>query len=96
MNRDSDTINEAIAKASADGQREQSCVLNGPGHHACDHGISFDEAKYKSFCVQHNRGDEQVAFIRKNWPRLDGQCPKGCGYVGIYYASFLHYVAGDW
>lgn len=84
MNRSDAEVNEAIARAAAEGQ------------HACNHSVTFDEAKYEAFCSQHRRGDEQVAFIRKNWPRLDSQCPKGCGYVGIYYASFLHYVAGDW
>jgi hypothetical protein len=49
--------------------------------------------------------DPAVAFImgppahgqiRKIWPRLDGPCPKGCGYSGIAYASYAHYIYGDW
>lgn len=23
-------------------------------------------------------------------------CPKGCPYKGIYYASEMHYLMGDW
>jgi hypothetical protein len=37
-----------------------------------------------------------AADIRYRWPRLDGPCPKGCGFSGIAYASQTHYVYGDW
>ena len=37
-----------------------------------------------------------AAEVQKRWPRGWGPCPKGCGYDGIAYASFLHYVSGDW
>lgn len=53
----------------------------------CDHGITFDPN-----AAQHLA----AADVRRHWPRLDGECKKGCGYVGIYYASFAHYVYGDW
>lgn len=53
----------------------------------CDHGIVFDEAQARQL------GTHQV---RTQWPRLDGPCPKGCGYVGIFYASHAHYIYGDW
>jgi hypothetical protein len=53
----------------------------------CDHGVEFHE----SFAKMMSR--EQ---IRKRYPRLDGLCPKGCGYRGIAYASHAHYVYGDW
>lgn len=54
---------------------------------ACDHGVGFDE--------------ERAALmdsyeIQRVYPRLNGTCPKGCGYVGIAYASAKHYYAGDW
>lgn len=26
----------------------------------------------------------------------DKPCPKGCGFEGVYYASYLHYLTGDW
>jgi hypothetical protein len=31
---------------------------------------------------------------RKRWPRFSGSCPD-CGWSGIMYASYLHYIAGD-
>jgi hypothetical protein len=37
-----------------------------------------------------------TAAIRRRFPRLDGPCPLGCGYVGIAYASAEHYGYGDW
>jgi hypothetical protein len=33
--------------------------------------------------------------VRERWPRFDGTCPD-CGEGGIYYASYEHYIAGDW
>jgi len=55
----------------------------------CDHGVVFDEAAWKA---------EQPTpwTVRERWPRLFGPCPKGCGFNGIAYASFGHYIAGDW
>jgi hypothetical protein len=32
--------------------------------------------------------------VRRLYPRFHGICR--CGYRGIAYASFQHYVAGDW
>lgn len=52
----------------------------------CTHGIGFDEAAA--------RGLDKYE-VRKHWPRFDGTC-KHCGYTGIYYASYAHYIAGDW
>lgn len=53
----------------------------------CDHGIEFDADAAK---------DMTVAEIRKRYPRLFGPCPKGCGFDGIGYKSWEHYVMGDW
>lgn len=53
----------------------------------CDHGITFD------LRVAFNLSSDQV---RRRWPRLNGLCPKGCGYDGVYYASYIHYIYGDW
>lgn len=53
-----------------------------------EHGIVFDEDEAKKL-----RSPNEV---RKLWPRLDGECPLGCGYTGIYYVSKAHYVYGDW
>lgn len=73
----------------------------------CDHGITFDEEAAKKLLaeVANEIKDPAIAFImgspghatiRKRWPRLDGTCPLGCGYSGIYYASYAHYLYGDW
>lgn len=56
-----------------------------PGE-ACDHGVVFDEVAWRA----------DPSDVQKRWPRLMGVCPKGCGYRGIAYASYLHYIAGDW
>lgn len=53
----------------------------------CDHGIVFDEALAK---------DMNKHEVREKFPRLFGDCPKGCGFSGIGYASWAHYVCGDW
>lgn len=53
----------------------------------CDHGVSYDSEAAKGL---------DVAEVRKRWPRGWGPCPKGCGYNGIAYASFEHYICGDW
>jgi hypothetical protein len=53
----------------------------------CNHGVVFDEAAYKA---------NPRINVRQRWPRLYGPCPKGCGFNGIAYASFLHYLAGNW
>ncbi|MGK3981250.1 hypothetical protein WMF38_57165 [Sorangium sp. So ce118] len=54
---------------------------------ACDHGLLFDADAARSLGANE---------VRRRWPRLFGECPKGCGYRGIAYASGEHYVAGDW
>lgn len=33
--------------------------------------------------------------VRRRWPRFMGQCPTCKGQV-IIYASYLHYIMGDW
>ena len=54
---------------------------------ACDHGLAFDSE------AAHGLDAHEV---RKRWPRLDGLCPKGCGFHGIGYVSYEHYICGDW
>lgn len=43
---------------------------------------------------------DAVQVIRKRWPRgwftAKNPCPKGCGFVGIAYASYAHYIMGGW
>jgi hypothetical protein len=54
----------------------------------CDHGVTFDEEDAKKIGDSHE--------IRKKYPRGYGLCPKGCGYNGIAYASYMHYIMGDY
>lgn len=58
-----------------------------PDPETCNHGITFDEEESEGL-------DEYE--VQRRWPRLHGACPWGCGYVGIYYASAMHYIMGDW
>jgi hypothetical protein len=79
-----------------------------PEHKDCDHGVIFDEAAAKKLLEETPEDeslDPAVSFImgspahdeiRKRWPRLSGPCPKGCGYNGIAYASYSHFLYGDW
>jgi len=53
----------------------------------CDHGVIFDSEVAKGL---------PVAEIQKRWPRGWGLCPKGCGFNGIAYASYEHYIMGDY
>jgi hypothetical protein len=70
----------------------------------CAHGITFDSEEAKKVLgdwqpkdsVSYIVGNPASAEIRKRWPRLSGTCPKGCGYQGIWYASYEHYICGDW
>jgi hypothetical protein len=55
----------------------------------CDHGITFDKETA-------DREKLDAYEIRRRWPRGGGPCPKGCGFVGIAYASYAHYIYGDW
>jgi hypothetical protein len=53
----------------------------------CDHGVVFDSETAKRMSVH---------AVRKVYPCLFGKCPKGCGFDGIAYASWEHYLSGDW
>lgn len=53
----------------------------------CTHGMEFDQETAKHLSAR---------VIRERYPRLNGPCPLGCGFEGIAYKSFLHYMAGDW
>ena len=70
----------------------------------CDHGVMFDADAARELSngwkpesvAAFIMGDPSASAIRKRWPRLNGVCPKGCGFHGIAYASYEHYIAGDW
>lgn len=57
----------------------------------CSHGVTFDKIASRGL---------SAAEVQKHWPRgwftKEKPCPLGCGYVGIAYASYEHYIAGDW
>lgn len=65
----------------------QSAGGSGPYREACDHGVTFDEEAAKGL---------DAYEVRKRWPRHYGVCPRGCGFTGIAYASYMHYISGDW
>ena len=46
----------------------------------------FDEQKAKGLSARE---------VRRLYPRFSGAC-KACGFVGVRYASWAHYVGGDW
>ena len=52
----------------------------------CSHGIHFDEVRSQGLLT---------SDVRKRWPRFCGTC-EHCGYSGIGYASYAHYISGDW
>lgn len=58
----------------------------------CDHGVTFDEEAFMQRVLQKPLSPYEV---RKRWPRFAGTCQL-CGFSGIYYASYMHYIAGDW
>lgn len=66
---------------------------------ACDHGVVFDQQACEALVTEVTRvrgPDAATQEVRKRWPRLFGPCPKGCGFDGIAYASYAHYIYGDW
>jgi hypothetical protein len=91
----SEEINDILAEIVGEKQK------------ACDHGVMFDEAAAQKLLEQTPQDqslDPALAFImgspahseiRKRWPRHSGLCHK-CGYNGIAYASYSHYIYGDW
>ena len=43
---------------------------------------------------------DAVRVIQRRWPRgwftAQKPCPKGCGFIGVAYASYEHRIMGDW
>lgn len=88
-------VDEALKKIAEEAQSK------------CDHGVTFDEEEAKKLleapapssgdpALDFIMGHPATAEIRKRWPRLSGHCPKGCGFYGAAYASYAHYIYGDW
>lgn len=77
----------------------------------CTHGVTFDSVEANRLLREApaRGGDPALAFvlgstataeIQRRWPRgrftAEKPCPFGCGFVGIAYASYEHYLCGDW
>lgn len=77
----------ASLSAQLDDPREEEEVRvpeEGCPHPQCQ--VTFDPAAAQKLTVEE---------IRKRWPRFYGPCPD-CGQQMIVYASFSHYIYGDW
>lgn len=111
LNGASDLIVSTIEQAARDAQPDDVTgaltKIKEDRIAGCDHGVTFDEAEARKLveATPNLKADPGLSFvlgspatskIRKLWPRLNGTCPKGCGYVGIAYASRAHYLYGDW
>lgn len=87
-----------------DETRQRVCSCCESRMSECDHGLTFDleEAQQilgdwrPSSSFEFVMGNPRHAEVRRRFPRLEGQCPKRCGFVGIAYASADHFVSGDW
>lgn len=101
------SIDTILAEAKAAGEEDR--IIKIPDQEKCDHGVFFDLEEAKKILEEtkeNNSGDPALDFImgpvnatskiRKRFPRLDGKCPKGCGFYGAAYASYEHYIYGDW
>jgi hypothetical protein len=101
------SIDTILAEAKAAGEADR--LIKNPDQEKCDHGVMFDLEAAKKILdeTSEDKSDDAAldfimgpvnatAKIKKLWPRLSGKCPKGCGYNGIAYASYEHYIYGDW
>lgn len=68
-------------------------IYRDPSVPTCTHAGVLDEAlpAFDSAAA----ASLDAAEVRKRWPREDRVCPK-CGACCITYASYEHYIAGDW
>jgi len=83
-----DDIDSRLTRAAHQGSED--LLLNLPAMEKCDHGVVFDEVEFDK------HPNMSAGEVKERWPRGWGKCPKGCGFNGIAYASFKHYIAGDW
>jgi hypothetical protein len=65
-------------------------ALWGLTQHECQHPKVMPK-----FDLEEAEKPENHTKVRELWPRFCGKCPD-CDYNGILYASFAHYIAGDW
>lgn len=75
---------EKVVASSAYGEMRVNVTS---GDERCDHGLRFDEAEAEGL---------SASEVRRRFPRLFGDCPKGCGFRGIAYVSMHHFYAGSW
>lgn len=103
------SIDTILAESKAAGEEDRIIKHLPPDQDKCDHGVTFDLEAAKKILEEtaEDKSDDPAldfimgpvnatAKIKKLWPRLGGKCPKGCGYNGIAYASYEHYIYGDW
>lgn len=64
-------------------------IVPGEARTVCDHSKCRPR-----FDADKTRGMD-AHYVRENYPRFSGQCPD-CFQNVIVYASFEHYIAGDW
>lgn len=64
-------------------------VSSRPAEESCDHASAMP-----TFDAQAAEG-LGAREVRLRWPRFEGSCPT-CGARVLCYASFEHYLAGDW
>jgi len=101
------SIDTILAEAKASGEEDK--IILKELQEKCDHGVIFDLEEAKKILEETNEDKSNdpaldfimgptnaTAKIKKRFPRLGGPCPKGCGYNGIAYASYEHYIYGDW
>jgi hypothetical protein len=72
-----------------DAAREAKAKAEAAADNGCKHPnipVKYDSAD----CAGKDDG-----YVRRHYPRFNGNCPD-CGIHMIGYASFEHYIAGDW
>lgn len=86
------------------GRTRREEVPRGEGMGAVSDERNLEREARQEACTHYKimpKFDEEAAKgltaheVRAKWPRFYGECPD-CGQRGIYYASYVHYIAGDW
>lgn len=81
-----DDVTERLLKAAREGRGFKLDPETCP-HTAAAAQVTFDAEAAKDISDAYE--------IRRRWPRFMGECPD-CGGNVIVYASYAHYIAGDW
>jgi len=87
----SDEIDRLLKKAREDGEAiRRDLGINEAFQEACEHPKTTPP-----FDAEEARKLNDAGEVRKKFPRFFGQCPD-CGAQVIGYASYEHYIMGDW